>query len=225
MNLTTLTQVAAQFANDSQQTRYAGLYTQALNLGQDQFALDAKVTWKDWPSTTIVSGQASYPLPSDFMWEKKVTCNGLMLLPISRAELDRQFTASRWDTLTGTPRNYIVDPDVQKNQLLLFPIPQGNDAGNDLVLTYFALPVDLANGTDTPLNANPLLVQFHIGIAAWAAWYLLGAENATPEMTQKRKDLLQIYNDCVSQATDTFRNTVSAPLRQRGGGRGILGWR
>lgn len=216
MNLSTLTAVAAQFANDSAQSRYSGLYTQALNLAQQQFVLDTKCLWKDAPTVSIVAGTANYSLPTDFLWEKQVNLNGLMLTPISRFELARTNTGSRWDTRTGTPRNYNIDPDVSKSQILLFPIPEANDAGHDLILTYYAMPTDMAAATDIPLNSTPLLAQFHVGLAAWAAWYLLHGDDSTPEMTAKKRELLAIYNDCVSQCVDTFKNTVSQPIRMRG---------
>ena len=215
MNLSTLTALTASMAQDPAQTRYSN-YTQALNLAQQQFALDSKCLWKDWPTTTITSGLAAYALPADFMWEKTVMFNGIELTPISRHELQVIKTGDRWDDDTGTPTRYIVDPDVAKSQLLLYPIPQAVDAGKDLVLTYYGLPTDMAAGSDIPFNATLLLAQFHIGIAAWAAWILLQSEQVTPEIERKKKDLLQIYNDNVSLAVDKFKNTASELMRMRG---------
>lgn len=217
MNLTALTSTAAQFSGDPAQSRYSGLYTQALNLGQQQFVLDSKCLWKDWPATTITAAVASYALPSDFILEQTVAFNGVPLIPISRAELLRTHQDSRWDTIPGTPTHYVIDPDVSKSQLLLFPIPTSYDAGKDLVLTYVALPADMSGATDIPFNSTPLLAQFHMGICAWAAWYLLNGEaSVTDSLRAKKADLLQIYNDCVSQAVETFKNTASQPMRQRG---------
>lgn len=216
MNLAVLTTTTQQFINDINGSRYSSLYTAALNIAQDQFAMDSKCTFKDMPVQTVVSGQAIYPLPNDFMWEKMILVNGLMLPPISRFELARTNTGTRWDQRTGTPTNYCIDPDIAREDLLLFPIPQANDAGNDIQMTYFANPVDMVNPTDIPLNGNLLLSQYHIGVAAWAGWYLIQGEDATPSTAQKKKDLMAIYNDCVSQCVDQFKNTVSQPLRMRG---------
>jgi hypothetical protein len=220
LNLTTLTTMAAQFAGDPQQTRYPNLYTQALNLGQQQFALDSKALWKD-ASFAIAGGSASVNLPSDFMWEKAVTyskTNGnsyYALQPKTRADMIRN-RADDWTQITGDPLFYIVDPEEARKTLTVSPFPPSGDLGGTLVLTYFPLPADMAAGGDSPLNAYALLSQFHGSIAAWAAWFLLAAETVTPEIQAKRKDLLSLYNDGVSLATDTFRNTVSAPLRMRG---------
>ena len=215
MNLSELTDAAAQMAEDPAKSRYSGLYTTALNLAQQQFVLDSKCLWK-YASYTISANDASYVLPTDFLFEKTCVLNGLPLQPASRFELTRQNTGSRWDQLTGTPRCYIIDPEASKDELLLYPIPVDADAGKDLVLTYYAYPLDMVNPTDLPLNGNLLLAQFHVGIAAWAAWYLKQAESMTVEVQAKKKDLLQIYNDRVSQATDTFANTITEPLRMRG---------
>ncbi len=215
MNLGTLTTTTQQLINDAQGTRQSGLYTAALNLAQQQFVIDTKCLWKDQTTAAITPGTAAYALPTDFLWEKLVMYNGVPLQPASRAALARTHQGSRWDTITGTPTNYCIDPDVSKSDILLFPIPAANDI-YDLVLTYYAYPLDMSSSTDIPLNATPLLTQFHLAIAAWAGWYLLATEDADPKVQANRKQLLDIYNDLVSQCTDTFKNTVSEPIRMRG---------
>ncbi len=216
MNLSQLTPICQQLLNDINGTRYAGLYTGALNEAQNQFAIDSKCTFKDMAPQVAVLNQAVYPLPADFMWEKLVLFNGIMLPPVSRFELARTNTGTRWDQRTGTPTAYNIDPDVARQQLLLFPLPQANDVGKDIQMTYFALPTALANPGDVPLNANPLLVQFHMALAFWASWYLLQGEDASETVMAKMKKFLDTYNDYVSQCVDTFENTVSLPLRMRG---------
>jgi len=216
MNLATLTTTTQRLVNDTKGTRYAGFYTQALNLAQQQFAMDSKCLFKDMTPQTIVAGQANYPLPTDFMWEKLVLANGLPLPPISRMELARQNTGTRWDLITGAPRAYNIDPDTARQNILLFPIPTTNEAGQDLQMTYFALPADMVNPSDNPLNGTALLVPYHLGICAWAAWFLLEGETSSESITSDQKGLLDLYNDYVSQASDQFKNTVSEPLRMRG---------
>ena len=215
MNLLSLTAAAAQMAEDQMQSRYAGLYTDALNLAQQQFVLDTKCLWK-YQTGVCVSGQAAYPLPTDFLFEKECSLNGLPLGAASKSDLTRMNSGTRWDVQKGTPTNYCVDPEANTKDLILYPIPQNGDSGKDIILTYYSYPVDLLNPTDIPLNGNALLAQFHMGIAAWAAWYLKQAESVTPEIAAKKRDLRQIYNDMVSQCVDTFKDTVSDPLRMRG---------
>ena len=220
MNLTSLTTLAAQFAGDPQQTRYSGLYTQALNFAQQQFALDSKCLWKD-SSITIIGGTATYSLPTDFMWEKMVTYSKsggnsfIELKPISRHELMRN-RGDDWTTLTGDPEYFIIDPEEARKQIRIFRYPPSGDVGGTLTLTYYPLPTDLSAGSDSPFNGYALLAQFHIGVAAWAAWMLMQSEADTEAIIAKKKELIQIYNDRVSQAVDTFKNTASQPFRMRG---------
>ncbi len=215
MNLGTLTSTTAQLINDSQGTRQAGLYTAALNLAQQQFVIDTKCLWKDAATQTVVPGTAAYALPSDFLWEKLVMYNGVEIFPASRATLARTHLGSRWDTITGTPTNYNIDPEVARQTLLLFPIPAAND-NLDLILTYYVYPTDMVNATDIPLNATPLLTQFHLALSAWAGWYMLASEDAQPNISKNREELLNLYNDYVTECVNTFRNTISEPLRMRG---------
>lgn len=215
MNLGTLTTQAALLAGDPSLTRYANLYTDAANRAQEQFALDSKALFKD-SSIVMVAGTSSYSLPTDFMYEKKVVLNGLILQPISRARLE-QFSTTDWTLDTGTPTYFMIDPEEARKQITLYPQPQGGDAGTTLVLTYFPFPAALVNSTDTPLNASLLMTQFHLGIACYMAWLLMGYDTPTPEIQAKRSDLMKVYVDTVGKAVETFSNTASAPWRMYGG--------
>lgn len=217
MNLTTLTLFAAQLSGDENQTRYAGQYTNAANLAQQQFASDTLALFKD-QTYSVVSGTAAYTLPTDFTFEKKVTLNGIKLEPISRADIENVKKSSDWTEETGTPKYFIIDPEAGKTQILLYPIPQGDDAGtNNLVLTYYPLPTDLVAGSDTPLNSASYMAQFHIGLAAFMAWFLMASESSKPEIKSKREELWGMYQTKVTEAIDRYGNTKSAPMRLRGG--------
>lgn len=219
MNLGTLTTLAAKFALDGNQTRYAGDYTNSLNLAQQQFAFDTKALWKDAPTYTIVDGTAAYNLPADFWLEKKVTHKGLKLDPISRQTLDDEYQGSGidWTTLTGTPTHYIIDPEEGRKNLTVYPKPTGGDTGANLVLTYHPVPTDLGSASDIPFNSSALMVQFHIAVAAYAAWLLLLGDEPNPAKEKQRDRLKDIYDDKVSEAVDTFKNTATEPLRMKGG--------
>lgn len=217
MNLSSLQTFTSLFVSDPNQTLFTPTqYTNALNEAQRQFALESKALFKDASTYTVVDGTAAYSLPTDFMWEKEVTHKGLRLQPISRSTL-LGLKGNDWSVDTGTPTNFIVDPEEARKQLLLYPIPTGGDAGANLILTYYPLPVDLSASTDVPLNSSALLVQFHMGIVSYAAWLLLGYEPATAEIMAKRREFLRHYNDMLIKATDTFKNTASEPIRMLGG--------
>jgi len=215
LNLGTVRTLAANFAQDPSITRYTtARYNQAINLANQQFALDTRALWKD-ASSTVVSAQATYSLPTDFMWEDWISLANLPLLPISRYRTQEISKTNDWTLDTGTPTHYIIDPEEAQKKIRLYPIPQSDDAGKTLIMRYFPLPATLASDSDTPLNSSALMAQFHMGLAAFAAWTLLLSEQSTPQIVQKRNDLLHVYTDAVNKAIETFRNTVSAPLRLR----------
>jgi len=46
---------------------------------------------------------------------------------------------------------------------------------------------------------------------------LLMNDQATPEKSVKKAEMMKIYSDKVTEAVDLFKNTASAPLRMLGG--------
>lgn len=216
MNLSTLRDQAAHFCGDKDRTRYSDAeYLVALNRAQEQFAMDTRALWKDY-SWSSVAGTAAYSLPSDFMWEESVYFNGLPLLPVTRRDLAILSPNNDWTLTTGTPTCYVIDPEEANKELLLYPIPTSQDAAKVVTIRYFPLPVALAGDTDIPLNSSALMTQFHIGLAAYAAWLLLINETLTQDILLKRRELLSIYQDSAAKATDLFKTTASAPWRMRG---------
>lgn len=216
MNLGSMTTLVSRMVGDPDQSRYAGKYTESINLAQQQFAMESRALWKN-TSITVNGGTAAYSLPTDFMWEKKIAYKGKRLDPVSRETLEISIRSERWDDDTGDPTHYIVDPEQAVKQILVYPFPPSGDAGGTLVLTYYPLPAELSGASDVPLNSSSLLAQFHMGIAAWASWLLMLYEDMTPEVAAKRLELLQTYNDAVTKAIDTFKNTALEPIRMRGG--------
>ncbi len=214
MNRGGLKTQASIFCGDPDQTKFSAQYDDAANRAQEQFALDTRTLWKD-TSWTSDSGDANYDLPSDFMFEDYLLFNGLRLDPISRHRLHELSPGSDPFVVAGTPTHYIIDPEQATKQLLLYPIPQDQDDNKTIFMRYFPRPAAMTADTDTPLNSSSLMVQFHIGLAAYMAWLILTGEIQTPEIVQKRNELLKIYNHALTQATDTFKNTVSEPMRMR----------
>ena len=214
MNLSTLRTQISSFVGDPDQTRYtAQMYLDAANRAQEQFALDTKSLWKDTTWTTV-SGTATYDLPSNFMWEQFVTYDSKPLNPITRLDAVRLY-GSDWATATGAPGAFIIDPEEAQKKILLVPIPQ---EAKTLGMRYFPLPTALSSDSDIPLNSSALMAQFHIGLAAYAAWLLLMSEKEPGNaIVQKMRQLERIYADSVTKATDTFKNTASRGLRITGG--------
>lgn len=212
MNLTTIQSRTAKFCGDPDQTRFSSGYVDAINDAQKQFTLDTKSLFKDVAYTTV-SGTSTYALPTDFLYEDTVTYNGLPLDPVSRHTLYTLYPDTDWTLLEGTPKCYMVDPEEASLVVRLIPIPQ---EAKPVSMRYYPLPTDVSSGSDVILNSSTLMTQFHLGIAAYAAWIILTSETITPEIVVKRNELLRIYTDAVEKAINTFKNTASAPLRLRG---------
>ena len=213
MNLGTLTTLEANFLGDPDQTRYSGKYTDSLNRANEQFALDTRALWKD-TSWTHAADDADEDLPTDFMWEDWVTYDNKKLSPISRHRLNQEKSGEDWtDDTASLPTHFIIDPEQAVKEIVLYPIPS---TAKTLRMRYFPLPTEMSSSTDVPLNSSSLMAQFHVGIAAYAAWLVLLYEQVTPEIIAKRNELLKIYQDSVTKAIDTFKNTASQPVRYRG---------
>lgn len=214
MNLGTLRTQVGAFLGDPNGSRFsAAVKLTALNQAQTQFALDTQALFKD-TSWSHAASDADENLPSDFMWEDRVTWDGYELTPISRHELNRLNPGTDWTDDTSTsPTHYIIDPEEAVKEIVLYPIPT---EAKTLRMRYFPLPADLSSDSDTPLNSSALMAQFHIGIAAYAAWLLLLQEEQTPSIVQKEKAMLTIYNDMTEKAISKFKNTASAPIKKKG---------
>lgn len=212
MNRSELRSLTANFCEDPGQTKFTPTkYNEALETAQKQFAIDSKALYRSYTYAMAV-GTASYDLPTDYIQDKLVMVNGIKLEPISRATLAELYKSRRWDTLTGTPRNYISDPMEAQKKLILFPIPDSVSDGTDLNLTYFALPSAMSSDASTPFNGSALMAGYHIAVCAYAAWLLMGYLSPTDAIISKRRDLISNYTGKVNEAIQTFGDTPSEPM-------------
>ena len=215
MNRGQLNTQASLFAGDPTKSRYTGLYDNAANQAQDQFAMDCRALWKDATDTTV-DGTATYDLPTDFMYEDYVILDGKPLGPITRNRLHELSPGDDWTEDEGRPTHYTIDPEEAQKKIRLYPTPQAGDADKTISIRYFPKPAAMTADSDEPLNSSDLMVQFHLGLAAFQAWLLLMTETMpSQEQNLKKQELLTVYNDAVAKAQDTFKNTVSAPMRVR----------
>jgi hypothetical protein len=212
MNRAELRTLASSFCEDPSITKFTtAKYNDALEQAQRQFTMDSKSLYKT-ASSTMVVGTAEYDLPTDYILDKLVMLNGVKLEPISRNSLAELYKSRRWDTLTGTPVNYISDPMEANKKLILFPIPDSDVDGTDLALTYYALPSAMSTDSASPFNSSALMGQFHIAVASYAAWLLLGYLSPTDALVAKRKDLIGTYTMKVNEAIQTFGDSPSEPM-------------
>jgi hypothetical protein len=221
MNRGSIRDWASRFCGDPAQSRYANDYNEAIDKANEQFALDSRALWKD-VSWSVSANDADQDLSSDFMFEEYAQWNGKPLSPISRVELAIRFPGRDWTADTATePSHFIIDPEEATKEIVVYPIP--TEAGT-LSMRYYPLPAALSGDTSVPLNAYALMSQFHLGIAAYAAWLILTGETQTDDIVKKRNELLKIYNDFISKAVDRFKNTQSE-IWQMQGKRATWGYR
>lgn len=211
-NRSELRTLTSSFCEDPSITKFtATRYNDALETGQKQFCLDTKALYKTQAFVMDVA-DATYDLPTDFIGDKIVMLNGIELEPVSKTKLSNLYKSRRWDTLEGTPKYYVIDPMDANKQLLLVPIPDSVSEGTDLQLTYFAAPTAMSSDSATPFNSSTLMTQFHIAVACYAGWLLLGYLTPTDPIISKRRDLLNTYTGKVNEAIADFGDTKSEPL-------------
>lgn len=211
-NKSELRTLTASMCEDPSQTKFTpAKYNDSLESAQRQFSLDSKCLYKTQAYVMAVD-DATYDLPADYISDKLVMLNGIELTPISRSKLASLYKGQRWDTKTGTPRHYISDPMEANKALVLFPIPNSISGGTDLQLTYTAIPAVMSSDSASPFNSSALLTQYHVAVAAYAAWLLLGYLTPTDATVLKRRDLLGTYTGKVNEAIATFGDTPSEPM-------------
>lgn len=216
MNRGQVRTMVQRFVADPNSTRFtSSQYNTAIDTANEEFAYATMALYKDASTFTTVDGTATYDLPSDFWLEKELTHKGLILLPITRHRLLKE-SGDDWTDDTGTPTHYIIDPEEARKQFRLYPTPQADDAGANLILTYFPVPAAISSDSVKPLNDSSLMVQFHRGIAAYAAADLLLTMPQDALTMAKISQLLKIYEDKVSMAINRFGNTPRAPIRVEG---------
>mgnify|MGYP001560845921 CR=1 FL=1 len=216
MNRGQIRTLVAGFCGDPSVSKFTVTqYDDAINRAQEQFAYDSKALFKDHPTITVVDGTATYDLPTDFWMEKQVTHKSVELQPVSRRTI--QFdNGDDWTDDAGSPRKFIIDPEEGRKQIRLYPIPGADDAGANLILTYYPVPAEMSADSSTPLNSSSLMVQFHMGIANYAAYLLMKGIDITPEVAIKLGQLNKDYQASVDLAIQTFKNTATEIIKMRG---------
>lgn len=214
MDLTTLQARTAKFAGDPDQVRYSAGYLNAINDSQKQFVLDTNALYKNksWDSSESAVGH--YDLPTDFIIDNYVTYNGIAITSISRNTLYQLYPAIDYLPVIGTPLVYMINTNEDFKKMTVIPY-QPAESGVTIIMGYVALPADVSAGSDVIFNSSTLMTQFHLGVAAFAAWLLLQSEAITPEIQAKMRELLKIYTDAVNVAIEKFGNTKSERVRIR----------
>ena len=138
MDLAALQTLIGALTNDPSHDRYRvsnpdDIGTELDNV-MNEWNVEAGIL-KDVVTLTTVDGTQTYNLSTltgTIIRVERVTHKGLELRKIDKMYLD-SMTGHDWSTDEGTPTHFYIeaeDPDVQ--QLVLYPIPQGEDAGANL---------------------------------------------------------------------------------------------
>jgi hypothetical protein len=223
MTLTDLQVFVSALVNDPNNTRYATTdINTELDNSQDEWNLEAKII-KDTVTLTVVSGQYQYAIsgltgtPISFV---RATHKGLPLKKRSKSYFDLFASGQDWTTTQGTPTDYFVDIQISANQYVsVHPVPQGADAGANLVVEYIKRHTAMSAVTDTPFmsgtNANSLLRPFDYGLGYSVAAKLL-ARDPTPETVQKVSNYNTIANRVKANVVQVFEALEKEePLRLR----------
>lgn len=187
MDLTAFRALIGKLTNDPNHDRYLVEDIDVeLDNTQDEWNVEAKII-KDTVTITVVAGTRQYALsgftgtPISF---PRATHKGLDLEKVDKTYMDL-YSGEDWTLIVGTPRKFYIeatDPDVQ--MFTIYPTPQAEDAGANLVSEYVKRHTPMTAGSDLPFNALPLLVPYHYGLAYDVAQRLL-LRDPTPDNSNK----------------------------------------
>jgi len=150
------------------------------------------------------------------MWERRVSLNDLRLDPISRERLEKEKRGDKWTDDKGDPEYYIIDPEESRKTIRPYPSLEGDS--KTLLLQYYPKPVAITADATEFLNAQSFLVQYHIAVVYYAAWFLLASDDdGQGDLALKRSEMKTAYEEKVEDARNTYGNSIAEPMQMRGG--------
>src|SRR6185503_8890753 len=176
MQLSDLQTLVGQLTSDPGHDRYSltDINTELDNT-QSQWNQEIKIV-KETTTITVIAQQRQYLLslitgtPIDF---PRVTHKGIDIDKRSKSYFDL-YTSSDWTQHIGTPTDFFIEASDPSNlYLTLYPTPQSNDAGANLVAEAIIAHTPMAASTDVPFMlgalSNYILRPFDFYIAYSAA--------------------------------------------------------
>lgn len=137
------TAVQRQFGDESGVQITEADITRWANDAQTDIVRKTEIT-NQHRETAVVSGDAGYELPANFMAMARVTYNNRVLPERELKDIDLSNTTSDAGG-SGTPEAYYV----WSNTLYLYPAPSTSGTGN-LDIWYVSRPATLVNNADIP---------------------------------------------------------------------------
>lgn len=217
MDRTTARSLVASKVEDPDQTRFSSTqYNNAIDMANQQICIDGRALIES-TAVTLVAGQSTYSLPSDFLVMIMVRCAGLKLAPTTKYELSFQ-SGQDWTQLpNGTPTMTYMDEQNGKFGLVPAPDSTAVAATNACTLDYIGIPAALSSDSSALLGNVTILQYYAHAVVAWAAAEVLTYAPITPEISIKRDLLLKDYERYKNQLITTYLNMVNEPLRMSGG--------
>ena len=217
MTRATLLSTVGSLTGDPNHTRFtSALKLDRIQEAQERFVIDTNVL-KDVNSTiTTVAGTASYDLPTDILDVMRVSHKNIKLTRKSKYDLDVE-SGTDWSEDTGTPQSYYIDLDPNNKKIVLYPIPEGSDAGANLIIEYVKIPPTLDTDAAVPFDGHTLMAPYSMAIAYWASSKLLlirPDQQALVMSSGYEKQYRELVADCIDRFKQMYE---TAPMRMRGG--------
>lgn len=147
---------------------------------------------------------------------RRVTHKGIDLQKKSKAWFDL-YASDDWSDDTGTPTSFYIDTDGDAFNLVVYPIPQSNDAGANLVVEYVKLHTAMASASDSPFNSITYLSPYHYGLAYECASWLL-TRDPDPANAIKIDRFQKIATNVLADVIQVFKSLEKEePMRLAGG--------
>jgi hypothetical protein len=210
-----VTQVSELIGDTSNQQWSTSQIQDRLQKAQEKFVSDTRCL-RDVLTTSIVAGTSQYALSTETFDVVRVGISGRSSLKkISKFDLDMSIGGD-WSTTTGSPSHYYVNTSTLNKHVVLYPIPQDNDAGTDnLIIDYVKVPTVMASGASYALDGQGLLNPYIDGIIFYAAAQILYASN-NPIDWQKANVMMKQYEAKTSECITLFNDlSETTPLRLR----------
>jgi len=222
-NLADLQILAANHLNDPANTRYTlSEINNHFDIAMDRWNRIAHIC-RNTVTLTTVANQGPYAitgLVGTPLEIRRVTHKGIELTKRAKSYFDL-YSASDWTTTPGTPTDFVIDINSNPVNVILYPIPQGNDAGANLSVEYVLRHDPMVNPTDTPFTVqgvvNLLMLPFAAGLAIEVAADIL-EHDPTPETVKKAEYFRKDANDILSDVISYYdRLETDEPMRMAGG--------
>lgn len=225
MTLTELQSLIGNLCNDPNHDRYSlsDINTE-LDNSQDTWNLEAKLI-TDAITITVVSGTRQYALsgltgtPISF---PRVTFKGIDLHKRSKPYFDH-LTGQNWSDDTGVPTDFFIEStDPDSLYITLYPIPESEDAGANLVVEYVKRHTSMSTSSDVPFmsgtSSNYMLRPFDWGLAYSVSSKLL-LRDVSSENSAKSQSYATIAKNVLAEVVQVFKALESEEPKRLQGGR------